>query len=86
MALVPPKGDAAAVTARVRAQIGKQAGREYPLEEFRRHNLAGTAQELVDAFGALEQAGVEYVTVYLFDVAAPETLDRFAEAVLPAFA
>jgi F420-dependent oxidoreductase-like protein len=86
VALVPPNGDPSRVTERVREQISKQAGREYTLEEFGKHNLVGNPQRLVDAFGELEQAGVQYMTVYLFGAANTETLHLFADKVLPAFA
>lgn len=86
VAFVPPKGDPLRVTERVRAQISKQAGREYTLEEFSKYNLVGNPQQLIDAFGELQQAGVEYMTVYLFDATNPETLHLFADKILPAFA
>ncbi len=84
VALLLPGQDPEKATAQTRQAISKQLGREFSLEEFRRSNFAGSAQEAIDLFGRLIEAGVNYFVVYLFDVADLETLHLFASEVVPA--
>jgi hypothetical protein len=61
-------------------------GREVTFEELSRDNYVGTVQETIDLMGALEDAGTEYVIVYLNDLARGETMRLFAKEVMPHFA
>ncbi len=77
-------------TAKPRRDVGKLLGREVSLEEFREGNYVGypqgfigTPAEAVETFRTLMDAGVEYFIVYLSGVAQLETLQAFAEEVLP---
>ena len=47
--------------------------------------IVGTAPELVDYFGSLQQRGVERVYAWFCDFAAPDTLAAFGEGVISQF-
>jgi len=52
---------------------------------FGRTPVVGTAPELVDYFGSLQERGVERVYAWFCDFAAPDTLAAFGEAVIREF-
>jgi alkanesulfonate monooxygenase SsuD/methylene tetrahydromethanopterin reductase-like flavin-dependent oxidoreductase (luciferase family) len=52
---------------------------------FGRTPIVGTAPELVDYFGSLQERGVERVYAWFCDFAAPDTLADFGEAVIREF-
>jgi hypothetical protein len=72
VAFVPPSGP--------RAEIEETARRR-----FGRTPIVGTAPELVEYFGSLQQRGVERAYVWFCDFAAPQTLAAFGEAVIGQF-
>jgi F420-dependent oxidoreductase-like protein len=75
---VQPGEEAGALTERYR--------RGQTLAEYREHAVVGGAQEIIDTYGRLIDAGVDYIIVC--DVPGLVHLDvlhRFAEEVLPAF-
>jgi F420-dependent oxidoreductase-like protein len=91
-ALQLPGQSAEEATARVRAHIARQVGREVSVDEYRAGGFtahppgfAGTPQEAIDLYGRLIDAGVEYFIIYLNDLHRLDTLQLFAEEVLPAF-
>ena len=47
--------------------------------------IVGTAPELVDYFGSLQERGVERVYAWFCDFAAPDTLAAFGETVIREF-
>jgi alkanesulfonate monooxygenase SsuD/methylene tetrahydromethanopterin reductase-like flavin-dependent oxidoreductase (luciferase family) len=69
VALVPTEAEREAVTEVTRRRFGGMGP------------VIGTAPELVDHFGALEQRGIERVYAWFCDFAAPETLHAFGEGV-----
>jgi F420-dependent oxidoreductase-like protein len=90
--LVLPGQTAEQATAKARRDTSKLVGHEVSLEEFRQGNFRGypqgfigTPQEAIETFNRIIDAGVEYIIVYLSYVAQLETLQAFAEEVLPAF-
>jgi hypothetical protein len=52
---------------------------------FGRTPVVGTAAELVDYFGSLQERGVERVYAWFCDFAAPDTLAAFGETVIREF-
>ncbi len=52
---------------------------------FGRTPIVGTAPELVDYFGSLQERGVERVYAWFCDFAAPDTLAAFGETVIREF-
>ena len=52
---------------------------------FGKTPIVGTAPELVDYFGSLQERGVERVYVWFCDFAAPETLAAFGAEVIGQF-
>jgi F420-dependent oxidoreductase-like protein len=89
--LVLPGQTPEQATAKQRRDSSKLVGHDMGLEEFRQGNIRGypqgfigTPQEAVDTFSSIIEAGVEYIILYLNDVARLETLQAFAEEVLPA--
>jgi F420-dependent oxidoreductase-like protein len=76
--LLAPGDDPAALTERYR--------RGQPLDEYRTHAVVGGAQEVIDTYGRLIDAGVDYIIVSdLPGLARIEVLERLAADVLPAF-
>jgi F420-dependent oxidoreductase-like protein len=76
--LLAPGDDPAALTERYR--------RRQPLDEYRTHAVVGGAQEVIDTYGRLIDAGVDYIIVSdLPGLARIEVLERLAADVLPAF-
>ena len=78
-------------TAKPRRDVSRLVGHEVSLEEFRQGNFRGypqgfigTPQEAVATFNTLIEVGVEYIIVYLTNVVHLDTLQAFAEEVLPA--
>lgn len=78
-------------TAKPRRDVSRLVGHDVSLEEFREGNYVGypqgfigTTQEAIETFSRLHEAGVEYFIVYLTGVAHLETLQAFAEEVMPA--
>jgi F420-dependent oxidoreductase-like protein len=70
--------DPAALTERYR--------RGQPLAEYRTHAVVGGAQEVIDTYGRLIEAGVDYIIVSdLPGLARLDVLERLAADVLPAF-
>jgi F420-dependent oxidoreductase-like protein len=55
------------------------------LEQFRKGSLIGSPSEAIALLRSLEDAGVQYAIVYLYDVVHLDMLHLFAEEVLPAF-
>ena len=74
--------DAAATTLR---NYSRAHNREYTFEELSASHYIGTVQETTDLMGGLVDAGTEYIIVYLNDLARMETMQLFAEEVMPAF-
>jgi F420-dependent oxidoreductase-like protein len=91
--LVLPGQTPEQATAKPRRDASKLLGHEVSLEEFRQGNnirgypqgFIGTTQEAVDTFGTLIDAGVEYFILYLPNAVHLDTVQAFAEEVLPAF-
>jgi F420-dependent oxidoreductase-like protein len=88
--LVLPGQTAEQATAKQRHDSSRLLGHEVSLEEFRKGDIRGypqgfigKPQEAIEAFGKIIEAGVEYVILYLNDVVHLETLQAFAEEVLP---
>ena len=76
--LLAPGDDPVAVTERYR--------RGQPLAEYRTHAVVGGAQEVIDTYGRLIDAGVDYIIVSdLPGLARLDVLERLAADVLPAF-
>jgi alkanesulfonate monooxygenase SsuD/methylene tetrahydromethanopterin reductase-like flavin-dependent oxidoreductase (luciferase family) len=69
VAFVPPSGSRDEIAATARRRFGSTP-------------IVGTAPELVDYFGSLQQRGVERVYAWFCDFAAPETLAAFGDAVM----
>jgi alkanesulfonate monooxygenase SsuD/methylene tetrahydromethanopterin reductase-like flavin-dependent oxidoreductase (luciferase family) len=72
VAFVPPSGPRDEIEAAARRRFGPTP-------------MVGTAPELVDYFGSLQERGVERVYVWFCDFAAPETLSEFGAAVIGQF-
>src|SRR4051794_32013884 len=90
--LVLPGQTPEQATAKARKDTAKLTGKEVSLEEFRQGNFRGypqgfigTTKEAIETYHTLIEAGVEYFIVYLNNVVHLETLQAFAEEVLPAF-
>ena len=76
--LVRPGDDPELLTRRYR--------RDQTLAEYRSHAIVGGPQEIIDAYGRLIDAGVNYIIVSdLPGLAGLEVLEAFAADVLPAF-
>ena len=76
--LVPPGDDPELLTRRYR--------RDQTLAEYRSHAIVGGPQEIIDAYGRLIDAGVNYIIVSdLPGLARLEVLEALAADVLPAF-
>ncbi len=76
--LLGPGDDPTALTERYR--------RGQPLHEYRTHAVVGGPQEVIDTYGRLIDAGVDYIIVSdLPGLARLEVLERLAAEVLPAF-
>jgi F420-dependent oxidoreductase-like protein len=89
--LVLPGQTPEQATAKPRRDVSRLVGHEVSLEEFRQgsfrgypQGFIGTPQEAVATFNTLIEAGVEYIIVYLSNVVHLDTLQAFAEEVLPA--
>jgi alkanesulfonate monooxygenase SsuD/methylene tetrahydromethanopterin reductase-like flavin-dependent oxidoreductase (luciferase family) len=72
VAFVPPSGPRDEIEAVAHRRFGKTP-------------IVGTAPELVDYFGSLQERGVERVYVWFCDFAAPETLAAFGAEVIGQF-
>jgi hypothetical protein len=72
VALVPVAGRRDEIEASARRRFGSTP-------------IVGTAPELVDYFGSLQERGVERVYAWFCDFAAPATLAAFGEDVISAF-
>ena len=72
VAFVPPSAPRDEVEATARRRFG-------------RIPVVGTAPELVDYFGSLQERGVERVYAWFCDFAAPDTLAAFGESVIRQF-
>lgn len=90
--LLKPGQSAEDATAKARRDVSRLAGHDVGLEEFQSagyrgypSNFVGTPQQCIDLYGTLLDAGVEYIIAYLGDVIHLETLQMFAEEVVPAF-
>lgn len=90
--LLKPGDDPNAVTAKARRDVSPLAGHDVGLEEFKTAGyrgypsvFVGGTQECIDLYGNLIDAGVEYIIAYLGDIVHLETLQMFAEEVVPAF-
>jgi hypothetical protein len=76
--LVRPGDDPELMTRRYR--------RDQSLAEYRTHAIVGGPQEIIDAYGRLVDAGVNYIVVSdVPGLARLEVLEAFAADVLPAF-
>ncbi len=91
--LLKPGQSAEDATAKVRRDVSPLAGHDVGLQEFQTAgyrgyppNFVGTPQQCIDLYGTLIDAGVEYIIAYLGDIVNLETLQMFAEEVMPAFA
>jgi alkanesulfonate monooxygenase SsuD/methylene tetrahydromethanopterin reductase-like flavin-dependent oxidoreductase (luciferase family) len=63
--------------------IERAFGNTRTLEEFRRHNFMGTAQELIDKLGTMKDAGVQYFIFYVPGAAYDlEPVQRLAQDVV----
>ena len=79
-----------AVRCRCRSRSSRRRGhatrsRRRRVDVSGRLPIVGTAPELVDYFGSLQERGVERVYVWFCDFAAPETLAAFGDAVIGQF-
>jgi alkanesulfonate monooxygenase SsuD/methylene tetrahydromethanopterin reductase-like flavin-dependent oxidoreductase (luciferase family) len=72
VAFVPPGGARDDIEATARRRFGSTP-------------IVGTAPELVDSFGSLQERGVERVYAWFCDFAAPDTLAAFGEGVISQF-
>jgi alkanesulfonate monooxygenase SsuD/methylene tetrahydromethanopterin reductase-like flavin-dependent oxidoreductase (luciferase family) len=72
VAFVPPSAPRDGIEATARRRFG-------------RIPVVGTAPELVDYFGSLQERGVERVYAWFCDFAAPDTLAAFGESVIRQF-
>lgn len=72
VAFVPPAASRDEIEATARRRFGRTP-------------IVGTAPELIDSFGSLQERGVERVYVWFCDFAAPDTLEAFGEAVIREF-
>jgi alkanesulfonate monooxygenase SsuD/methylene tetrahydromethanopterin reductase-like flavin-dependent oxidoreductase (luciferase family) len=89
--LVLPGMTAEQATAKPRRDVSRLVGHDVGLEEFRQgsyvgypQGFIGSTQEAVETFSRLREAGVEYFIIYLTGVVQLETLQAFAEEVMPA--
>lgn len=82
------------VTAKARADVSRAVGKTIGYEEFKENKegytgypprFVGTPEEAIALYNRLIEAGVDYIIVYLNDVAHLDTLRLFAKEVLPAF-
>ena len=85
--LRPQAGDARVSIQQMVALVTEGADRATVEEQARRRfgyadPLIGTASELVDAYGALGDQGVERVYTWFCDFAPPDTLAEFGETVI----
>lgn len=72
VAFVPPSAPRDEIEATARRRFGRTP-------------IVGTAPEVVDYFGSLQERGVERVYVWFCDFASPDTLAAFGEAVIREF-
>jgi hypothetical protein len=72
VALVPPSTPRDEIEATARRRFGRTP-------------IVGTAPELVEYFGSLQERGVERVYVWFCDFAALDTLSAFGDAVIGQF-
>ena len=87
--LRPQAGDARVSIQQMVAFVGKDHDRADVEAQARRRfgyadPLVGTASELVDAYGALREQGVERVYTWFCDFAPPDTLAEFGDTVIAA--
>jgi F420-dependent oxidoreductase-like protein len=90
--LLRPGQNANDVTAKVRRDVSRLAGHDVDLPEFLSAGyrgypsvFVGSPQQCIDVYGKLIDVGVEYIIAYLGDVVHLDTLQMFAEEVIPAF-
>lgn len=79
-------------TAKPRRDVSRLVGHDVSLEEFTNGSfrgyppgVIGNTQEVIDAYGEIIDAGAEYIIAYLTDIVHLDTLQAFAEEVVPAF-
>jgi F420-dependent oxidoreductase-like protein len=90
--LVLPGQTAEEATAKPRRDVSRLVGHEVGLEEFRAgsfrgypQGFIGTPKEAIDTFARVIDTGIDYIIVYLTNVVHLDTLQAFAEEVMPAF-
>jgi F420-dependent oxidoreductase-like protein len=90
--LVLPGSSPEKATAHARRGVADLLGREVSFEELRDNSfvgypqgITGSPQQIIDTYASVVEAGVEYIIAYLNDIVHLETLQAFAEEVLPAF-
>ena len=85
-------GDARISTQQMVTFVADESQREAVLESAKRRfgmmggRFAGSANELVDTYGALAESGVERFYVWFTDFADPRTLEAFGATVIAEFA
>jgi F420-dependent oxidoreductase-like protein len=90
--LTLPGWSAERATEKARRDVSRLAGHEVGVEEFQTASyrgypspFIGTTQQAVELYNTIIDAGVEYIIVYLNEAWKLETLQAFAEEVLPKF-
>ncbi len=79
-------------TAKPRRDLARLVGHDVSFEEFRDNSyrgypqgITGSPQQIIDTYGKIIDAGAEYIIAYLSNIVHLETLQAFAEEVVPAF-
>ncbi len=66
-------------------QLTKKIRGQSSLEQYRKGNLVGNSQQIVEGLQKLVEAGAQYFTIYLLDAYKLDNVRRLAAEVLPAF-
>jgi alkanesulfonate monooxygenase SsuD/methylene tetrahydromethanopterin reductase-like flavin-dependent oxidoreductase (luciferase family) len=67
-------------------QLTARYRRDQSLAEYRTHAVVGSAQEIVDTYGRLIDAGINYIVVAdVPGIATTDVLEYIGSEVLPAF-
>jgi F420-dependent oxidoreductase-like protein len=90
--LVLPGSTPERATAQARRGVAALLGREVSVDDLRANSytgypqgIIGSPQQIIDTYASVIEAGVQYIIVYLNDIVHLETIQAFAEEVLPAF-
>ena len=78
-------------TAKPRRDVSRLVGHEVGLEEFRTNHFVGypqgfigSTEQAIETFSLMHEAGVDYFIIYLTGAVQLDTLQAFAEEVMPA--